>query len=249
MELFEAENTLVIPHHSNTYNENGRFGLDGRSIWTAFRWPKKPNPKHLRLIELNQQRGCFESENPDLLWQPPSLGKQLTGGLGGSAQQALAQGHRIGFIGGTDNHNGWPTLDTGKHQICGVTGVIADELTAASIHRALHARHTYATTGARIVAHATLNGHLIGSELSLEPDIERVFHISIEGTAPIERVELISFGHVIQSFDVERESPCFKTEWLDDRPWRPIDNVYYYIRARQTDGHCIWLSPWWIDQI
>ncbi|MEX0324935.1 MAG: hypothetical protein AB3N33_02480, partial [Puniceicoccaceae bacterium] len=206
MELFESETTLVIPHHSNTSNEGPGVGPDGRSIWTAFRWPQQLNPHHLRLIEMNQQRGCFESETPDPLWQPPCLENPFKGGLGDSAHQALAQGHRIGFIGGTDNHNGWPTLSTGRQQICGIAGVLSHELSAPSIHAALHARRCYATTGARIVARATLNDELIGSELSLEPDTERRFSISIHGTAPIERVEIISFNSVIHAFPVEADA-------------------------------------------
>ena len=165
------------------------------------------------------------------------------------AQQALAQGHRIGFIGGTDNHSGWPTMHTGTQEICGVTGVIANELNAKSIHNALHARSCYATTGARIVAQATLNGALVGTEHELEPDTERRFSISLKGTAPIERVEIVSFGCVTHAFEVEQDSSEFTGEWVDDRPNRPLDNLYYYVRARQVDGHCIWMSPWWIDQV
>ncbi len=246
VEEFEDDQTLIIPHHSNMRNEGKGVGADGRAAWCAFRWPRTLQPNHLRLIEMNQQRGAFESEIPDPLWQPP-FWKKFHGGLGGSAQQGLAQGHRIGFIGGTDNHNGWPTLEGDKHKVGGITGVIAEELSAAGIHAALHARHCYATTGARIVAQARFNGQLMGSELLLEPLSERRIQVEIHGTAPLERVEIISFGQVAYRFEINGDSLQFTGEWKDDRPERPMENVYYYVRARQIDGQCLWLSPWWVD--
>jgi len=246
VEHFEDDRTLIIPHHSNMRNEGKGLAPDGRPPWCAFRWPKTLQPQHLRLIEMNQQRGAFESEIPDPLWQPP-FWKQFHGGLGGSAQQGLAQRHRIGFIGGTDNHNGWPTLEGHRHQVGGITGVIAGELTAAGIHSALHARHCYATTGARIAAQARMNGHLMGSELLLEPSDNRLIQVEIHGTASLERVEVISFGQVAHRFEVKGDSHQFIGEWNDNRPERPVEDVYYYIRARQVDGQCIWLSPWWVD--
>lgn len=246
MELIGDQPALLIPHHSNMGNEGGNVHPDGRSYWAAYRWPSQPFPKHLRLIEINQQRGAFETEVPDPDWQPPFWNPQQ-GGLGGSAQTALARGHRIGFIGGTDNHNGWPTLEGDAGQVGGVTGVIAAEHSRQAIFDALYERHCYATTGARVVATATLNGQLIGSEMGLPPNDERKFQVHLRGTAPWSRVQLISFGHLIHEFEVENSSRDFLGEWTDQRPERPVEDVYYYIRAKQTDGHCVWLSPWWVD--
>lgn len=246
VELFEDEETLVIPHHTNMDNAAGKGQPGTLPAWGAFHWPDQIQPKHLRLIEFNQQRGSFESEIPDPLWQPP-FWHNFRGGLGGSAQTGLGRGHRIGFIGGTDNHNGWPTMEGNGHAIGGITGVIAETLDSASIHAALHARRCYATTGARIVAQATLNGQPIGTELTLEATAERQFMIHIRGTAPLEQVEIISFGQVAHSFTVEKDATSFHGEWPDDRAERPVEDVYYYVRARQSDGHLIWLSPWWVD--
>jgi len=244
--LFEDDTTLMVPHHTNMGTEGGAVAPDGRSMWSAFPWPTSPIPNHLRLMEMNQQRGAFEAETSDPVWQP-HFWKQFPGGLGGSAQSGLTRGHRIGFLGGTDNHNGWPTLEGNHGEIGGVTGVIADSLDRQSLFDALHARRCYATTGARIVADARLNDHPIGAELQLEPDARRHFTVELKGTAPLDRVEIISFGHVLHQFDVKPNSAEFDGEWMDDRPQRPLENVYYYLRARQTDGQCLWLSPWWVD--
>ncbi len=246
VELFDDPDTLIIPHHSNMDNAAGQ-GLPGNTpAWTAFHWPRTPIPQHLRLIEINQQRGAFEQERPDPVWQPPFwLG--FHGGLGGSAETALARGHRIGFIGGTDNHHGWPSLEGGGGKVGGVTAVLADQLDPASIVRAMHARRCYATTGARIVAQAELNGYAVGSEMSLEASAPREFRISLKGTAPFERVELISFGQIAHAFEWKGERRELDLNWSDLRPERAVEDVYYYVRARQQDGHLLWMSPWWID--
>ena len=70
----------------------------------------------------------------------------------------------------------------------------------------------------------------------------------VKGTAPIEAVQIVSYGVVLADLPVSGDSLDFTGEWQDDRPGRPLENVYYYVRARQVDGHCIWLSPWWIER-
>jgi hypothetical protein len=39
----------------------------------------------------------------------------------------------------------------------------------------------------------------------------------------------------------------FEAEWVDERPGRPLEDAWYYVRARQTDGHCAWLSRFRVD--
>jgi len=45
----------------------------------------------------------------------------------------------------------------------------------------------------------------------------------------------------------EKGSPDFDSEWADERPGRALEDAYYYVGAREADGHCVWLSPFWID--
>jgi hypothetical protein len=97
------------------------------------------------------------------------------------------------------------------------------------------------------VADATLNGQPLGSELQLAPDAPRAFRIRVHGTAPLVAVQLISMGAVLADLPVDGDSPDLELTWSDDRPGRPLEDVYYYVRARQADGHCAWLSPWWVD--
>lgn len=232
---------LVIPHHSNMDSnmQEGVVAKDGRPAWCAMHWPIPADRTVVRLIEIVQGRGCFEAEQPDEAWR---IGN---GGLGGSARTALMRGYRVGFVGGTDNHCGWPTREGAGY--CGLTAVQSRTLKTRALFDALHSRRCYATSGARIVADCTLNGLPMGSESTLEPGAERRFRIRIRGTAPLTAVQLIHFGCVLADFDVGKDSLDFETEWVDDRPGRPLQDAYYYVRARQADGHCAWLSPFWID--
>lgn len=236
--------TFLVPHHSNT-NSFEREGVvsqkTGRPFWNAMTLPAGEERPHVRLMEIYQARGSFEDEVVDPHW------RILSGGYGASARSALMKGYRIGFTGGTDNHNGWPSRNNHGGMIDGFTAVITDAIDTPSIWEALSLRRCYATTGARIICDVTLNGRPIGSELKLAPDASRRMRIRIYGTAPLETVEVVSAGIVLDRIPVVEGSPDLETEWEDTRPGRPLDGVYYYLRIRQVDGNIAWLSPFWID--
>ena len=111
--------------------------------------------------------------------------------------------------------------------------------------RAVPARRCYATTGARLAVDFRLDDHPVGSEVPLGFAAERLFSIRVHGTAPLDRVEVVSQGTVIAQLPVH--GPDLVTEWRDDRRSRPPHDCYYYLRVRQTDGHCAWTSPIWAD--
>ena len=232
---------MVVPHHTNmdSFVREGVVREDGRPAWCAMHWPLPADRDVVRLVEMVQTRGCFEAEETDERW------RIWDGGLGGSVRTALARGYRLGFVGGTDNHSGWPTRK--GDGFCGLTAVQAPVLAWGELFRALHARRCYATTGARIVADVTLNGAPMGSELRLQPGAERRLRVRIRGTAPLECVQVIHGGHLLAELPVAADSPDLDAEWVDERPGRPLQDVYYYLRARQHDGECLWTSPFWID--
>lgn len=235
----------IVPHHTNM-DSSVRAGVlykDGRPFWCAMHWPLATplTRQGVRLVEMVQNRGAFETEAPDPRW------RVAWGGFGGSVQTALMRGHRVGFVGGTDNHTGWPSRLAGAPGYGGLTAIQASRLEGASLFASLYARRCYATSGARIVADATLNGFPMGSELTLDPDAPRLFQIRVRGTAPLDAVQIVSLGVVLADLPVERDSPDLEAFWEDDRPGRPLQDVVYYVRIRQSDGHCAWLSPFWVD--
>ena len=179
---------LVVPHHPNmdSYVREGVVRDDGRPWWCAMHWPIPADRSVIRLVEMVQARGCFETEQ-------------------------------------------------------------TARLDLSSLFGALHARRSYATTGARIVADVTLNDAPLGSELQLEPSAERRLQIRIHGTAPLQTVQIVHGGYVLAELEPDADSPDMVTEWADERPGRPLEDCYYYVRARQHDGECVWTSPFWID--
>lgn len=238
---FDPEEITVIPHHTNT--TSGKIvNKAGYAMWRNFDW-RAADDGYNRIVEIVQGRGCFECEETDPQW------RIYSGGYGSSIRTALARGLRMGFVGGSDNHTGWPTRYSGEPGLCALTGVQARDLTREAIFESLRARRTYATTGQRIVLDFTLNGQYpMGSEAQMGPQTKRSFRVLVRGTAPVERVEIVSQGAVIAKLQTDNKQDL-DIEWIDPRPDAPIDDCYYYVRVRQTNGHCAWSNPIWIDHI
>jgi len=118
---------------------------------------------------------------------------------GCSIQDALTKGLQLGFVGGSDGH----THEPGHG---GITAVCTRELTRASIFEALRQRHCYATTGAKIKLYFVLNNTLLmGDSLQVnqyqfEALYPLLFHIAVEATAPIEKVELLECNQVVRTY-------------------------------------------------
>ncbi len=230
------ENTILRPNHPAIDSGKSLNPDDGRTAWYSFNWPLVGDKSRFRLAEIITSECSHETEEEAPGW------RTIRPGMGGSIRTGLCRGYRPGFTGASDEHAPWPCPDRSA-----VTAVQAETLDTRSIFRALYGRRCYATTGARIIADATLNGHPMGSELKLSPDTGRSISMTIRATAPLERVEIISSDSVVACFKPGGEELFFSEEWSDERPGRHLDNVYYYVRARQEDGHCLWISPFWVD--
>lgn len=118
---------------------------------------------------------------------------------------ALARGYRVGLTAGTDGVMGRPGADHPGRRLIrnlrnGLTAVYARELTREALWEALQQRRCYATTGERIRLWFEVDGELMGSELQTanSPTIR----FCVDGTQPIERVDLFRGVEVIQSWTV-----------------------------------------------
>jgi hypothetical protein len=60
-------------------------------------------------------------------------------------------------------------------------------------------------------------------------------------------VEIVGHGVTIAAFPVAPDSLDLLTDRTDARSDRPVHDVHYYLRVRQQDGDCAWVSPIWID--
>ncbi|MDQ3702525.1 MAG: DUF3604 domain-containing protein, partial [Chloroflexota bacterium] len=145
------------------------------------------------------------------------------------AGDALDAGHVFGFSAGSDDHTARPGMShaprghfaTGG----GLTAVLARDHSRAAIWEALKARRTYATTGARllldVVARARTPEGREGSEgrdypmgsivdlsaIDLSDPRRLEIAVSVHGTAPLWRVEVLRwpdvvYRHVLSSSDV-----------------------------------------------
>jgi hypothetical protein len=108
-------------------------------------------------------------------------------------EESLAHGYTMGFVGGSDSHDGRvgadrPGFQERRYAKGGLTGLYTADLSLEGVHEALRARRCYATTGARILAEVRADGHLMGEayRTSEAPTIE----VFVAGSAPLESVEL-----------------------------------------------------------
>lgn len=140
--------------------------------------------------------------------------------------EALERGYQVGVVANSDNHNGrpgssYPGLEEFDCQ-GGLTGILAPALDKKTIFNALHKRHCYATTGARIgldvkCVYQTKVKHdeaLIGEKLpGGSSPIE--LKINCYGASPIEKLEIFNKSKVIHSFyqSMPKNSKFLKITW------------------------------------
>jgi hypothetical protein len=118
---------------------------------------------------------------------------------------ALARGYRVGLTAGTDGVMGRPGADHPGRRLIrnlrnGLTAVYASELTREALWDALQQRRCYATTGERIRLWFEVDGQPLGAEL--ETSEAPLVRFRVDGTQPIERVDLFRGVDVIQSWAV-----------------------------------------------
>lgn len=117
-------------------------------------------------------------------------------------QEALERGYITGFAAGSDDHTGRPgtsrPTNGGMFGVRGgLLGTFAPELQRRSIWDAIRGRHTFASTGARVIVHMTADGHPMGDIFkSLNPPS---LNVQVAGTAPLEKVEVLRGTEVVYS--------------------------------------------------
>ena len=219
--------------------------VHGCSSRQGYTWTAAPAQYAMDLVEVYSKWGACESAANvfpviDGSGQPPRPG--------GSAQDALAAGHRVAFVGGSSTHFGFPgaTLwendwaSAARYDKSGLTAVFVDELTRDAVFDALKSRRCYATTGERIRLSFTINGQPMGSVL---PAGERLrIHVEATGTAPIKRAEVFRNGVLAHHKIGGRDE--FEMTFDDPAPAGP---TWYYARVTQSGEDIAWSSPIWIE--
>ncbi|MCG2770283.1 MAG: DUF3604 domain-containing protein [Anaerolineae bacterium] len=222
---------MTIPHHpaSHPGHKTGGLTTDWRDC----------DPDFDRLVEVFSCHGNSEYPgNPRPI--PGKCGLEES-----FVRSAIAGGCKVGIVAGTDNHEARPgQVDGGwGDSPGGMIGVWAQELTRDSIFEALFNRHCYGVSNmARVILEFRLNGAMMGSELELPADTRRELAIHVQGTAPIEDVQIIKNGRPWYSlkgggYDVD-------AVYVDHEEPGLVDS--YYVTILQEDGEMAWSSPIWV---
>ncbi len=225
----QGTDAITIAHHS----AGGPVPID---------WSWMPPPGIEPVTEIASVHGSSESaDSPNPIYNAKA---------GNFVRDGLALGHRFGFVGSSDGHDGHPGLSqlAGGHSgVAGLwvmTDAPADARSRRAIRDTLLARRTYATNGPRIFVEVALDGLPMGAELPPLPKSEAgmarpELEWRIAGTAPIKSIEVIRGNGRIGRIegDGSREStaavgiaPLAPGEWL-------------YLRILQSDGGAAWTSP------
>ncbi len=165
---------------------------------------------------------------------------------GCSAQDALARGYRLGFIGGSDSHDFC-------HSPCkGITGALLGELSREELFLALRQRRVYATTGEKVAIVFQVGETAMGLREVAESGAREV-RAELAAPSGICRADLVRNGEVIDSqvfsseavtYDFEDSAELSRVDFITGGDGEKL--VYYYIRAHLGGGGMAWSSPVWL---
>lgn len=185
------------------------------------------NDRFQRLVEIFQDRGNYEYDGAP--YQRRDLDARFEEHH--SVRDALALGHRLGIIASPDHGGGM-----------GLAGVWAEALTRPSLFEALRSRRTFGTTGAKMTLFLTVAGEPQGSEVTAPAGGVRLT-AEVHGTTRGLELTLVADGEEREHWHFDGDEATIA--WREDDP--PQRERYYYLRARQADGHIGWTSPVWVS--
>jgi hypothetical protein len=214
---------LTFAHHS----AGGPIATD---------WSIAPDPRFEPVTEVASVHGASEALDAPFL---------IGGALPGSTvRDALGRGHRLGFVGSGDGHDGHPGLSQLSAGTGGLAAILAEDATREAVLAALRARRCWATNGPRILLDAELAGRAMGSSIpAAELAAGAELRVRVVAPGELAGVELIRAGRSAERADGGRRRELEHT-------WRLADlrgGEYVYVRALQADGGAAWSSPWFVE--
>jgi len=184
-EHLRQREAIAIPHH--TAYQLGERGKD----WDFHDDQFSP------LAEIFSSHGSSEGCNtPVAMTRNVGMGPRLSGG---TIQDGLRRGYRLGIIAAGDNHYGFPGV-WGN----GLAAVYAQELPREALWDAFLNRRVYGVTGDRIKLQFSIDGHLMGECFKATGPVQ--IAAAVEGSEAVDRIELLRNGQVIHT-------TCHSGEW------------------------------------
>lgn len=184
---------------------------------------------HQPLAEIFQQRESYEYLGA------PRQATRATPFKGHYLQDAWRLGLIIGVIASAD-HGG------GK----GKAAIWAEELTPAGLFEAFHARHTFGTSGAKMMLWVGSGESMMGDKVVRSEGEQSIpFEIRAAADRPITRVVVLRNNQEV--FRAEPGTAEVDLTWTDeDAP--AGTTLWYYVRIHREDEELAWSSPIWFFQ-
>ncbi|MEW6305348.1 MAG: DUF3604 domain-containing protein, partial [Verrucomicrobiota bacterium] len=233
--LLKAGDAVTIPHHTGKFPGGVDFNVHDPvfrrnfEIYSGHGLSEYYNPAH----PLSFEHSKFTSDAMSL--RSPTF-----------AQDTWKQGLVLSTIASSDDHRSQP----GQPHY-GLAAIRAPKLTRDDIFQALHDRHTYGTSGAKIILEFDVNGTPMGQTVALEKPPK--IHVRACGTDTIEWIELLRWYPGREKFEVVKtwwpNMLDFEDEYRDDSFQK---GAIYYVRLQQQKkvrglAAMAWSSPVWTN--
>jgi hypothetical protein len=237
----EDKEALTIPHST------GKRFTTGPSGSTAVDW-SYGNEQLQTTVEIYSKHGQSEYYDPDHPLSYENLSLHGTSVAGPHyAQDAWAAGQQLGVIASTDDHSARPGQ---PHR--GLAAVYVEDLTREAIFDAIAAKHTYATTGQRILLDFKVDGHMMGESYTVTLPHSPAIEVRVVGTDLLDFVEVVKYDGITYTVPYSVTQPgsrevCFTYVDSDFK-----HAGLYYVRLQQVnevEGRIVmaWSSPVWVS--
>lgn len=153
--------------------------------------------------------------------------------------RALDKGWHVGPTNNQDNHKGaWGDANTARSVI------LSETLDETSLYDALRARRVYATEDNDLYIYYTLNGQIMGSEVTNAGDsVHLEAKLNDPSDAKIGKVEVVVNGGLVAASKTVNSSS--ETVSFD----LPNNYSYYYLRITQSDKDIAVTAPVWTGDV
>jgi hypothetical protein len=249
----DPEKSLLIPHHVGVHWRPQSGYYAGRDtliplieIYSQHGLAERYASEHILAFEFNRTRGKEQK-------YASSVNRAVY------VRDALAQGRKYGLVASSDDHMGQP----GK-PIKGCTAVFSEGKNRETIFDNLKLRHTYASTGERILIKFSINEKSMGEELTVSKNEDVDIHFEVYGTDKIAFVEIVKltfencdwetvFYERIEEKNLFQEGQITKILDYKNKFTDTICNTsVYYLRMSQQKTIAdypvfAWTSPIWVS--
>ncbi len=188
-----------------------------------------------RFVEVYSSHGTSEfKNNPRPLRGNPQDDSKFM-------QSGLAKGLRFAVIGASDNHDSHPGRSGWGLYPNGLAGFWIPELSREAVWEALWNYRVYATSFDRIYTEFSLNGHIVGSDISTDGPLDLKAYI-------IGKTDNLSVTLIRDNQEIMTKNTTTGVIEFDMTDTPPSGDHFYYLRVTQDNDERAWTTPIWVKQ-